>query len=867
MTEQLRSSGIDIVGNIPWGTHFCQFYQNKADLLDTLVPYFKAGLENNEFGMWVTSEALSAQEAEQAMTEAMPDFGQYLARGQMEIIPYTDWYLKDGVFDLQRVLGGWVNKLTQALARNYNGMRVTGNTAWLEKADWESFTQYEAAINTVIGKRKMIALCTYCLDKCSATEIIDVVRNHEFALIKQGGRWDIVESAMYKATKEALARARDELESKVAERTAELEETNIKLKQGMAEYKRVAEALRVSQQRYHSLFDNMPVALCEMDLSRVKPYLDNLREQGVKDFRDYFQSNPQAVQHCMELTKIVVVNQASRELFQARNKDELLTGMGRTFLKQTYDVFWEALVALTKGHTQFTAETTAQTLKGNKKHISLTALIAPGYEDTWSRVLISIADLTERKQAEEELKSSRAYLHKLNDSLQEVIFTIKMPERLINYVNRSVKNVFGYEAEECTGRTTEFLYPTKKEYRSFGDKLKKTIEEERESLHTEHLLRRKNGEVFPAEVTTTLFREGGKITQVVSILRDITERKRGEKALRLSEARLREAQRIAHLGNWDWDIVANRLVWSDEIYRIFGLSPQQFGATYDSFLSYVHPEDRELVKQSVNEVLYEGRPYNIDHRIVQPDGSERIVHESAEVTLNEEGVPIRMLGTVQDITELKIAESRLRALSERLVQTQEEERRKIGRELHDVVGQSMTVLKLMLYHARDSSQAEIGAALKEVDALVDEVAEKVRSLSHTLQPAMLEDFGLLEALLNQFEWLTSKTGLKVNFKHEGLPRRFPTNVETAVFRVIQEALSNVIRHARVKEVEVTIKATDDRLYLEVEDKGIGFEPATIPADSIGFRGMQERAELIGGSLVIDSSPGVGTCVNAEFPLS
>jgi PAS domain S-box-containing protein len=474
-----------------------------------------------------------------------------------------------------------------------------------------------------------------------------------------------------------------------------------------------------------------------MDLSSVKPCLDNLREQGIKDFRDYFQSNPQVVQHCMELVKIADVNQTAQELYEARNKEELVNGMGRTLLKQTYDIFGEALVALAEGDTQLTAETKTQTLKGNEKHISLTALIAPGYEDTWSRVLLSIADLTERKQAEEELE--------------------------------------------------------------------------------------------------------------------------------LSEARLTEAQRIAHLGHWDWDIAHNRLIWSDEIYRIFGLNPQQFGATYEAFLDYVHPQDREFVTESVSDALYKRIPYNIDHRIVRPDGSERTVHERAEVTFSETGAPVRMLGTVQDVTETKRVESQLRALSERLSRTQEEERRKIGRELHDVVGQSMTVLKLMLYQARDCSPESIGPALKEVDTLVDEVAEKVRSLSHSLQPAMLEDYGLLEALLNHFEWLTSKMGLKVNFKHKGLNRRFPTNVETAAFRVIQEALSNVIRHARVKEVSVSIQATSDRLYLKVEDRGVGFKPATIPVDSIGLRGMQERAELIGGSLVIDSSPGAGTCVSGEFP--
>ena len=203
--EEHRKTGIDVIGDVPWGTHFCQFYQTKQDLLDILVPYFKAGLGNNEFCMWVTAEPLGEHEAHQAMAKAMPDFAGYLAKGQIEILPHGKWYVKDGVFDLQRVLNGWIDKLNQVLARGYAGMRVTGNTAWLERNGWKDFTEYEAEINNVIGKYKMMALCTYWLDKCGASEVIGVVNNHQFALLKKQGRWQIIESSIYKQTKEALA--------------------------------------------------------------------------------------------------------------------------------------------------------------------------------------------------------------------------------------------------------------------------------------------------------------------------------------------------------------------------------------------------------------------------------------------------------------------------------------------------------------------------------------------------------------------------------------------------------------------------------------------------------------------------------------
>lgn len=188
-----RDSGITLIGDLPWGTHFCQFYKTKKDLLDMLIPYFRAGLENNELCVWVTSDFLTREDALQAMKKKIPDFSDYLDKGQMEVFPYQDWYLIGGNFDLQRTLDMWMEKHDEALSKGFAGLRVSGNPYWIDnKKDWDDFTAYEAEINNVIDGTKLLVLCTYSLKKCGVSEILDVVKNHEFALAMNQGKWQVV---------------------------------------------------------------------------------------------------------------------------------------------------------------------------------------------------------------------------------------------------------------------------------------------------------------------------------------------------------------------------------------------------------------------------------------------------------------------------------------------------------------------------------------------------------------------------------------------------------------------------------------------------------------------------------------------------
>ena len=212
--DDLRRFGCDLVGGVPWGTHLCQFYERKEDLVDILVPYFAEGLKNNEFCMWVTSPPLGVKQAREALSKVLPNLDDYFSKGQIEIISYDKWYLFDGKFDSNRVLQGWVQKEKDAIQRGFDGLRLTVNTFWIERPLWSNFVDYEEAMNAVIDEHKILALCTYYLKNCSGTDVVDVMRNHIGILIKQDQKWTLVENVVPRKKAERAIRQSEERFSK-----------------------------------------------------------------------------------------------------------------------------------------------------------------------------------------------------------------------------------------------------------------------------------------------------------------------------------------------------------------------------------------------------------------------------------------------------------------------------------------------------------------------------------------------------------------------------------------------------------------------------------------------------------------------------
>jgi C4-dicarboxylate-specific signal transduction histidine kinase len=244
---QLRKTGIGVVGDVPWGSHFFMFYETKEDLLDSLVPYFKAGLEAGELCLWVVSEPLTEDDARAALREAVPEFEHYLAERSIEIRNGREFYLSGNDLDSARVLRTWTEKTDSALLRGYAGLRISASTAWLERKDRRAFCDYESEVNRSFGNLKITALCSYPLAGSTAAEIFDVARTHQFAIARRNSGWEVVETSELKQAKAEINRLNRELERRVLERTQQLSTVNEEMRKEIIERQRAEEALLEAQ--------------------------------------------------------------------------------------------------------------------------------------------------------------------------------------------------------------------------------------------------------------------------------------------------------------------------------------------------------------------------------------------------------------------------------------------------------------------------------------------------------------------------------------------------------------------------------------------------------------------------------------------
>lgn len=482
--------------------------------------------------------------------------------------------------------------------------------------------------------------------------------------------------------------------------------------------------------------------------------------------------------------------------------------------------------------------------------------------------------MAELRQRETETVSSQ--LASVIESSDNAIISTS-PQGIIMSWNPSAGRIFGFSEQEAVGNSISIIVPEEK-----IEEHNKTLEllQKGETVgHFETARVRKSGDKIDVSMTASPIKNAaGEVVGISMIARDVTKEKQDADKLRKSETQLKAAQRIAQMGSWEWDLSANTLNWSQELYHIYGISPGET-INFDRFLELVHPEDRRLVQSFVESK----RMFSIEHRIVRPDGDIRFIQARGEVISDSEGKPISLMGIAQDITDRKRADEQLRtsreqlrALSAHLQFIREEERSRIAREVHDELGQVLTALKmdisLLNQKLLESSAVlprrmlyeEIRSMSKKVDATI----KSVRKIVTELRPEVLDHLGLKAAIEWQAQEFQSHSGIDCKLDpHMEAIEMNNRDGETAIFRILQEALTNIARHSGASKVEIFLNRKDGEITMEVRDNGRGITDADMSKSrSFGLLGMRERAIFLGGDLEVTGTPGFGTSVKIQIPV-
>ena len=348
----------------------------------------------------------------------------------------------------------------------------------------------------------------------------------------------------------------------------------------------------------------------------------------------------------------------------------------------------------------------------------------------------------------------------------------------------------------------------------------------------------------------------------------VEERQQGEEKLRKSEERFRLAAQAGKMFAYEWDAGTDVLVRSEQSAQILGID-EGTSNTGQQIFSRVYPEDQERLMAAIAKLSPEKPQLEISYRMIRPDGSLVWVGRTSRAQFDAQGKITRIVGMVADITENKLAEETLSSLSRRLIKAQEQERSRIARELHDDLGQRMALLQIGLEQfEQDTAELSPPARrhLHDVTEAASELSSNLHNLSHQLHPVKLDLLGLVAAMSSLCRELSKQHGVKINFVHHDVPGEIGEDVALCVFRIVQEALRNVVKHSGALDAAVELSGKGDGIDVSISDWGTGFNPDSVRGKGgLGLISMAERLRLVGGHFSIESEPSQGARIRARIP--
>lgn len=495
------------------------------------------------------------------------------------------------------------------------------------------------------------------------------------------------------------------------------------------------------------------------------------------------------------------------------------------------------------------------------------AFISYDKEGNPERMIGAIQDISQRRKAEDAIRQSEEMYRTLVEQASDAIFIINMMGGLVT-TNDVGCQLSGYTREELMQMTVyDIVYKEDLIKNPFRfDQLVKG-----NTVRNERKIKTKDGIPVDVEVTAKLLTNGN----VLIFGRDLSDRKKAEKKLVESEQRLSRAERMGNLGYGFYDIENKSMHLSAGLYKIFGVSPETFSHTIEGLKSVIHPDDFLIQNKAVDTLFVKGS-VDIEFRILRPDGDVRNVLFKTVLTKSDSGTLINSFTTALDITEnrkaeeqIKLSNVQLKQLAANLQNIREEERRRIGREIHDELGQWLTVLKMEIARVKKikGDEEKLNEAIAEMLEQVDGCIKTSRRISTELRPSLIDDLGLIAALEWQADEFGKKSMIRSIFTTDVEELELLDDFTIGIFRIFQESLTNVARHAEATTVTSNLYIDEGNLILKIIDNGKGFDTSTIGSKrTLGLIGMKERTLLMNGDYNINSSPGDGTEITVIIPM-
>ena len=449
-------------------------------------------------------------------------------------------------------------------------------------------------------------------------------------------------------------------------RNAELDRINTDLERRVAE--RTAE-LSASEARFRGLFEHAPVSIWEEDFSAVRQYIADLSRAGVLDFPSYFNLHPEEVGKCAALVRIVDVNHATLDMYQAESKSQLLADLSRVLGPESLFQFKLELLALIRGDLPFETEIINYTLKDEKRSVFLRLTFAPGYEQTWAKVFVGISDVTERRKAEAALAAERDLLQALMDNIPDTIY-FKDTRSRFTRINKAQALVLGVARPEDAIGKTDLDFQAPELAQGFFEEEQRLVQTGEAMINRMEFNPTSDGQARWFSATKVPIKDAtGSVIGLVGISRDVTKRKQAEDALQQSEERFKLVAWATKDAVWDWNMKSNQIWWGEGLQKIFHYSSEMTETDAEWWFEHIHPDDREKVNRTINQAIDTGLEFwSKEYRFQRKDGTYADIMDRGYIIRDEMGKPDRMIGAMIDMTERKYMESNLLQANEQMRQ-------------------------------------------------------------------------------------------------------------------------------------------------------------------------------------------------------